>query len=67
VVADRALLIGPAGKIEVSYWPKENRPFMANILVFMETMWTGKEMVVLDLFFGFLSLLLEDLGSKALL
>ena len=42
---------------------------MGDILVFMEAMCLGKEMVVLDLllFVGFLSGLLEDFGSKTLL
>jgi len=42
---------------------------MDDILVSMEAMWSGREMVVLDLLlsFGFLSQLLEGCGSKTLL
>ena len=69
VVALKALLIGPARIMKVSYWPKDNRPFMGDILVSMEAMWSGREMVVLDLLllFDFFSQLLEGCGSKTLL
>ena len=68
-MADKALLIGPARITKVSYWLKENCPFMGNILVFMEAMWSGREMVVLDLLllFDFFSQLLEGSRSKTLL